>query len=208
MAFQPLNASPDTLSQNDTVNITRAFADQPDLAAGIFQALSEFPILSNLQRQHQLADHCASILTERGDSPHLIKLFSGIAVYVLELQNQAVGNNGDYDPAAKKRKLDMEVSSRVGTGTAPTTGRPGPDDNSSINAEWSSTSFDAISFSVPQRKKLVLDISSKQAEGIRAKNPDTESVEFGIPWKEAGWSCPPTFVPDRRTTSPLPLNVY
>jgi len=39
-----------------------------------------------------------------------------------------------------------------------------------------------MSFLVPQRKKLTLEISPRSDEGLRARNPATGAVEFGIAW--------------------------
>ena len=55
-----------------------------------------------------------------------------------------------------------------------------------MNGEWSSIATTEVSFSVPQRKKLLLQISPRKFEGIRALNPINKQKEFGIPWKDIG----------------------
>lgn len=40
------------------------------------------------------------------------------------------------------------------------------------------------SFLVPQRKKLALEISPRSEEGLRARNPATGAVEFGVAWRD------------------------
>jgi len=41
-----------------------------------------------------------------------------------------------------------------------------------------------MSFLVAQRKKLTLEVSPVTDEGLRAKNPTTGTVEFGIEWRD------------------------
>ena len=84
------------------------------------------------------------------------------------------------EPLTKKRKLDDSV-------TKCNTYLNG-EGNSSLEGDWESAPFKGISFSVPQRKKLSLQISTKRNEGIRALNPSTNQKEFGIPWGEIGKS--------------------
>ena len=55
-----------------------------------------------------------------------------------------------------------------------------------MRGEWFSVATVEVSFSVPQRKKLLLQISPKKVEGIRALNPTNKQREFGIPWKGIG----------------------
>ena len=63
-----------------------------------------------------------------------------------------------------------------------------------MSATWSSVPPIETSFSVPQRKKLLLQISTKPSEGIRALNPGTKAKEFGIPWRDIGRSHRPSFL--------------
>lgn len=88
---------------------------------------------------------------------------------MLELQQKSLHGEAD-GPAVKRRKLNEEVQ------------RGSP----SLNATWSSTLFEGVSFAVPQRKKLSLEISAKKNEGLRAVNPATKLTEFGVPWNAIG----------------------
>ena len=101
-----------------------------------------------------------------------------VAAYILELRN---GKSGEDGPATKRRKLNGESQ-------ANSKGAGAGHDAATLNAPWSSKTFEGISFSVPQRKKLSLEISPNLSEGIRAVNPSTQETEFGIPWKEIGQS--------------------
>lgn len=83
----------------------------------------------------------------------------------------------------KKRKLTGNDANRTGQGLPVRSNGAEPE---SMNATWSSTTPIEASFSVPQRKKLLLQISSKTSEGIRALNPGTKEREFGIPWRDIG----------------------
>ena len=100
-------------------------------------------------------------------------LFQDVAAYILELKSPSAREGG---PTIKKRKLNDEAQANSKASS----------DEAILNAPWSSKSFEGVSLSVPQRKKLSLEISSKRAEGIRAVNPSTKGTEFGIPWKEIG----------------------
>ena len=56
-----------------------------------------------------------------------------------------------------------------------------------MSSEWhNSLRIPDVSFSIPQRKKLSLEISAENKEGIRAVNPKTGTKEFYIPWTEIG----------------------
>jgi hypothetical protein len=92
---------------------------------------------------------------------------------VLELRQQANQQGQAEPPAAKKRKLDGDI---LVNGQA----RGG---NDTLKAPWSGTVLEGVSFSVPQRKKFLLEIAAKQ--GVRALNPTTKELEFGVPWAEA-----------------------
>lgn len=105
-------------------------------------------------------------------------MFLEIADYVLDLRRQIEGATEDDAKSngliTKKRKLNDSASPNLQEG--------GP----SINGLWRAAKiFEGISFSVPQRKKLNLQISSnRKSEGIRATAPNSSNPEFGIPWPE------------------------
>jgi len=91
--------------------------------------------------------------------------------------------NGLEEHAAKKRRLNGNSANRTGQGLPVRSNDAEPE---SMSATWSSITPIEASFSVPQRKKLLLQISPKTSEGIRALNPGTKEKEFGIPWRDIG----------------------
>ena len=102
-------------------------------------------------------------------------LFAEIAGYVLELRQQLEGAAETNGQPAKKRKLNdnLPINSRGGA------------EGGSIHGAWSAETFDGVSFSVPQRKKLNLQVSAnRKTEGIRAVAPGSSEPEFGLPWSE------------------------
>jgi hypothetical protein len=110
----------------------------------------------------------------------LASVFGDIAAYVQELHEYAVV--GDEGAVTKRRKLNGTemngLAKRPQTKEIQITG--------AMSSAWSSEPIAGISFSVPQRKKLLLQISSQKTEGIRALHPATKELEFGIPWKDIG----------------------
>ena len=54
----------------------------------------------------------------------------------------------------------------------------------SVGASWSGTTFDGVSFTIPQRKKFTLTVSSTASEGLSASVPGSKTPEFAIPWNE------------------------
>lgn len=83
--------------------------------------------------------------------------------------------NGDGS-SPKKRKLD--ASQGTGTGTQ---------GKSFLHEDWNTktcSSITEISFSIPQRKKLTLEIGSLKSQGVRARNPSTGAVEFGVSYQD------------------------
>lgn len=112
------------------------------------------------------------------ESPAQTALFRDISSYILKTTNQSTLVNGE--PAAKKRKLDGPSGTQNGhTGTGSLT-------NVSVPA-W--RSYPATSFSIPQRKKLTLElVLGKGGDGgIRALGAGN-TVEFSIGWKDIGES--------------------
>ncbi|KAL8931714.1 MAG: hypothetical protein Q9211_006779 [Gyalolechia sp. 1 TL-2023] len=100
--------------------------------------------------------------------PDLAELFRDITVYIAEttslLQSQSNTQKEEEEPRSKKRKLS-------------------PHDPS--NPDEASDSITDLSFSVPQRKKLKLELSRNAQKGsLRATNPTTHSTEFSLRWQE------------------------
>lgn len=82
--------------------------------------------------------------------------------------------NGDGQ-ISKKRKLE------ISQGAAAEVQGQGP-----THQTWRSGSYSTIkdlSFSIPQRKKLTLDIGHLENQGLRARNSAGE-VEFVLSWKD------------------------
>ena len=100
-----------------------------------------------------------------------------IAKYIVTLQQPT--ENESTVPPSKKRRLngDSDANERKTTSNnyEPTT------------SQWHNAfRMPDVSFSIPQRKKLSLEISVEHKEGIRAVNPKTETEEFSIPWIDIG----------------------
>ncbi|KAL8744828.1 MAG: hypothetical protein Q9190_002973 [Brigantiaea leucoxantha] len=127
-------------------------------------------------------------------NPSLQPLFHSIAAYVQELQsarhhpppNNLLPHQGQAQlpTSSKKRKIEEQVDA---------------------DADADPANFDIIpdlSFSIPQRKKLRLDISRSVHSGslLRATNPSTSSIEFSLRFADISTAiCVP--VPER----PQPL---
>ena len=112
-------------------------------------------------------------------------LFRDISSYILNAPNcQSTLVNGE--PATKKRKVEnseRELNGAAGRSTA------GTWVDATVRASWQSQD---TSFSVPQRKKLTLEMVKRgdgcKEGGIRGINPATGAVEFGVGWKNIGES--------------------
>ena len=126
-----------------------------------------------------------------GKYPSLTGLFSDVSSYIRELQSRSaeVVANGS---SPKKRKLNGDE-----TNGHEETARKNGADTGILNAGWTTEPIEGISFSIPQRKKLLLQVSPEKKEGIRALNPGTKSKEFGVLWKDIGELC---FIPELDTT--------
>ena len=92
---------------------------------------------------------------------------------------QSFDKTDGYSQASKKRKLN-------GSGDAnQSTKQEYKHGNSVTNGHWEDGSYSTvkeISFSVPQRKKLTLEIGNLPTQGLRASNPSTGEPEFQIQW--------------------------
>ena len=125
----------------------------------IARAFSTAPQLQTRIRQAQL------------QSPNLKHLFDDVATFI-EQTSAAASEN-----APKKRKFEV-----VSNGT----------DNRRDNESWGAGAIDAInevSFSVPVRKKLRLEIGSQSLQGIRGINPQNGDHDVEARWRNIGTSC-------------------
>lgn len=99
--------------------------------------------------------------------PKLGPLFGDIALYILDLK--ASSKSSDSGNPSKKRKLENGRN-----GMAQTT------------SDWDTASYSTIkelSFTIPQRKKLHLEIGDASA-GLRCRNPTTNEAECTIRWAD------------------------
>jgi len=112
-------------------------------------------------------------------------LFRDISSYILSTPScQSTLVNGE--PATKKRKVEngeRELNGAAGRSTA------GTWVDAAVQASWQGQD---TSFSIPQRKKLTLEMVKRgdgcKEGGIRGINPATGAVEFGVGWKNIGES--------------------
>ncbi|MCJ1380582.1 hypothetical protein MMC17_003690 [Xylographa soralifera] len=107
--------------------------------------------------------------------PQLSSLFTDISKYVYELRVEAGAGVCAEGPVTKRRKLNGESDNGL-------LNRPGTK-SETMEADWPLVPAIEASFSVPQRKKLLLQVSRNSSEGIRALNPSSRQVEFGVRWK-------------------------
>lgn len=111
-------------------------------------------------------------------------LFVDIATFIQKVNPAGLAQalpNGD-EQVSKKRKLVVSLGAEV-QGQVPS------------QQTWSSGSYSTIkdlSFSIPQRKKLNLDIGHLENQGLRARNSTNGDVEFALGWKHIRKSsqCP------------------
>ena len=99
--------------------------------------------------------------------PKLGRLFEDISRYIVDLQRSDQVNQ--VENPSKKRKLDN-----------------GHSGVRQINGQWKTASYSTakeISFTIPQRKKLTLEIGDATA-GLRARNPTTGDVDFATTWED------------------------
>ena len=86
------------------------------------------------------------------------------------------------DPPTKKRRLN---GSHIGNDEEGSIGDVGDEDR--LISKWqNSFLLPDVSFVVPQRKKLSLELGSLENEGIRAVTPKDNTPEFSIPWTNIG----------------------
>lgn len=147
------HAAATAITQDLILSITVYCVEQPTMPQIIEQAFSSQP---DLHRQ---------ISKTLQTYPNLLPLFSSISTYIQDLKSQ---NPSSYpintsQPPLKKRKLSFS--------------------NPSSAADEKADSISDLSFSIPQRKKLRLDLSRSSPTGaLKAINNSTLDPEFGIPY--------------------------
>ena len=98
--------------------------------------------------------------------PQLEDLFGDISQYIISLRGLA---SLQGDQPSKKRKFDSGVN--------------GTDDQNDIWKRGAYSTIKELSFAIPQRKKLNLDIGNAST-GLRVKNTTTDEVEFAVKWQD------------------------
>ncbi|KAL9111190.1 MAG: hypothetical protein Q9187_007948 [Circinaria calcarea] len=118
----------------------------------------------------------------------LKSLMVDVAKYILSLKSSTTSTSAQFDvyedcSKSKKRKLNG-ASPPNGPSDEGLLSRNAKDEGSR-SSEWK-IAFQIldISFLVPQRKKLSLEIGVLKSEGIRALNPKTQAIEFSVSWKD------------------------
>ena len=106
-------------------------------------------------------------------------LFHEIATYIRTLQSPT--STDGHAPVSKKRKLD-------GNGDTSQEKEQDTKDGNGVNdGHWANGSYSVIKeipFSVPQRKKLTLELGNQPNQGLRASNPSTGEPEFQVQWSD------------------------
>lgn len=100
-------------------------------------------------------------------------MFVDLAEFFDAQSRQTAEANGDVH-TSKKRKLEASQGNDAHRMVA-------------IHQDWKSNTFNSIkdvSFLIPLRKKLTLEIGNLKDQGVRARNPSSGDVEFGVSYKD------------------------
>lgn len=127
---------------------------------GIFAPDSNIPHL--MWALHSIINNNWSTATH----PDLENLFVDVSRYIITLRGIS---SSEADQPSKKRKLDKGVN--------------GTENRSGVWKHGSYSTIRELSFTIPQRKKLSLDVGNATT-GLRATNPTTNEVEFGVNWRD------------------------
>ncbi|KAL4756432.1 putative negative regulator of DNA transposition (Rtt106) [Aspergillus foveolatus] len=154
MAFATINSTPPTHTpaqiSTQVPTIEDAFGAEPALKKRIYDAI--------------------------GSTPHYFSLFEDIARYTSSLRTRNANSVQPIqvipdEPVAKKRKL--ENGTDYGTG--------GAQSLADLKTHKALQFYmQDVSFAMPQRKKLTLEITAGN-EYLRARNQTSKEVEFGVP---------------------------
>lgn len=106
-------------------------------------------------------------------------MFYDISTYVCPLKSSS--DTDENNQASKKRKLNDNGETKQETKQESRHG------NGVNNGHWEKGTYSEIkeiSFSIPQRKKLTLEIGKLPNQGLRASNPSTGGTEFQVQWSD------------------------
>lgn len=102
-------------------------------------------------------------------------LFIDLAKFIDVRSGQTAEAHANGDGSSpKKRKLEASQVTEVQV-------------KSFLHEDWNTktcSSITELSFSIPQRKKLTLEIGTLKTQGVRARNPSTGAVEFGVSYQD------------------------
>lgn len=119
--------------------------------------------------------HDFLLCVQKAQLPRIEELFIDLAEFIV--QNRDVNHaNGDAQNLSKKRKLNASQGAAAGDSAEKT-----------MFEAWKQSSWGAlpdISFSIPQRKKLRLEIGFLPEQGLRARNTASDEIEFAVHWKD------------------------
>lgn len=116
-----------------------------------------------------------SLRVQKAKLPRVEELFIDLAEFIVQNRNTRLTNDDVQNPS-KKRKLNASQGAAAG-GFA----------NQIMFEAWKESSWGAlpdISFSIPQRKKLRLEIGLLPKQGLRARNVASDEIEFAVQWKD------------------------
>ena len=160
--------------------VDKAFEDAPNIKKRVYDAIGTFA----------LARPSPQMLTVRpptiAKTPEYETLFTDIASYTLSLKAQAaIRTEGEGErPAKRQRGGEQPV----------TTSSNGVSGSKALDAAPATLAIKELSFSVPQRKKLTLELAGEGlTEVLRARNTVTGFLEFGVPMREIGESTSYSF---------------
>ena len=110
------------------------------------------------------------------------EIASYVATLRQEIGERAPDSAGDSlveGSQSKKRKLDDLKNGKSELSRGRT--------QANLDGEWKcSVQFADVSFTIPQRKKMTLEIGMGKHEGVRAVNVATRSPEAAVPYSEVG----------------------
>ena len=104
--------------------------------------------------------------------PQYTKLFVDIGSYINSIRDGAAAT----EPVSKRRKLDTPTSGASPAPTPPAVPKP------ALTTDGAVLTVEAISFTVPQRKKFSLMFTAKSVSAVTA----TGAVEFGVEYDDIG----------------------